>query len=331
MNHYETALDKSFKRVIIVIRELMKNVTKTVYSLFYPETEKVTDDLWKSCPHFLYKKAYENKNVQNKFHLKFKNQWLKWTNKSLKFHPNLLKNFYPTAGSSEAIRESLAQYKAQGGEYICVFKGEYEGYKALALSYNLKVYEIDRNLWDVQKFPDKYVRFYISQPSSIDGNVWDKFDLFLKRMVKEQINVMVDVCYLGTTTKDIKINLNSPAIHTVFFSLSKVFGVYYHRIGGVFSRKPIMGLEGNQWFKNLFSLLLGIELMRKYKINELPKKYHSHQLEICKKLKANPSDVIMLANSKESKHLEYNRNGIYRFCITPLLDKTITKEKNEKS
>lgn len=292
--------------------------SKTVFSLVYPETEKVLAKLWKKRPLYLYQNSYLEKPIQTKLHLKFRDRWLKWTSRSISHNPELIKNFYPTAGSSEAIRESLALFKAQGGKKIHVFSGEYEGYRALAEAYDLKVIEFDRNQWKKIKLsPDD--RFYISQPSSIDGNLWKEFPNFIKKMETSKAKVMLDVCYVGTTTKKIKVDTNSPAIHTLFFSLSKVFGVYFHRIGGVFSKEPIPGLEGNKWFKNLFSLLLGIKLMKKYKLNKLPKKYKKLQHKICHQNKIKPSDVIMLAFSdltnEKAKDFKRTSNQA-RYCLT---------------
>src|SRR5918999_601042 len=67
-----------------------------------------------------------------------------------------------------------------------------------------------------------------------------------------------------------RLDLRSPSLGAVFFSLSKAFGVYYHRIGGVLSRAPLPGLEGNRWFKNVFSLALGTLLLERFGVRELP-------------------------------------------------------------
>lgn len=50
---------------------------------------------------------------------------------------------------------------------------------------------------------------------------------------------------------------NAPAVAGVVFSLSKVMGAYYRRIGGALARDPVEGLWANRWFKNLDSLYLG--------------------------------------------------------------------------
>ena len=138
----------------------------------------------------------------------------------------------------------------------------------------------------------------------------------------------IDLCYVGCTTKAMpKIDLNIDALDTVFFSLSKVFGVYYHRIGGVFTKAPMPALVGNRWFKNLLSIEYGTELMQKYALGELPQKYKILQHEIVEaaqsfgRLKA--SDVVLLAyeNASGSESDVYKRlPDLRRFCLTPELD-----------
>ena len=63
----------------------------------------------------------------------------------------------------------------------------------------------------------------------------------------------------------------------VIFSLSKPFGVYYHRIGGVLTRAEVPTLRGHLWFKNLFSLHLGERLMAAHGARELPARYAALQ------------------------------------------------------
>ncbi len=132
----------------------------------------------------------------------------------------------------------------------------------------MQVIQHNRQFWkDLERDSDAMRPgdcFYLSQPSSIDGNTWDDADEFIKMMAHTHpyVRIRLDLCYLGTTTRPFKLlNANMFNVDMIFFSLSKVFGVYYHRIGGVFCKRKLPGLFGNRWFKNLFSLQLGCELM----------------------------------------------------------------------
>jgi hypothetical protein len=182
--------------------------------------------------------------------------------------------------------------------------------------------------------------FYLSHPSSIDGNIWPHADAFIEAMAKNhpQVSIRLDLCYLGTTTKDFVLNnANLFNVEMIFFSLSKVFGVYYHRIGGVFSKKAFPGLYGNKWFKNLFSLKLGTALMEEFSPKDLPRKYAHLQEEAVVELRENTgehptaaSDVVLLAwasrpVSRPNKAWEdcFIRGNHIRYCLTPYMGRKL--------
>lgn len=303
---------------------------KAIYSLCYPETSRTIDDLTDVYPHEIYDSVW-NKETE-RYDRNFLNTWSKWVSPVFSFEP---KHFYGyvSAGSSEAIRETLAQYKAFAGDKarIHVFDGEYEGFYRYAKCYNIEVLTHDRNNYEISlkglNIRDTEL-FFISQPSAIDGNIWEGLDDFLIYVGRNfsKLKIYLDVAYVGTCVKDSKIDIQNPLIDTVFFSLSKPFGVYYHRIGGVFSRSPINGLEGNQWFHNKFSLLLGITLMERYKVNELPKKYIHLQEEAVKILKEKiitnitASDCLLIANSSTTAEKEFRRTyKNNRYCLTNII------------
>lgn len=304
---------------------------KTVYSLLYPETKKLTKELWRENPHFLYEDSYLQPEYQTDIESKFKNAWLNWSKNQITFDETLF-YFYNTAGSSEAIRESLASLKASGIDTIYTFSGDYEGYRSLAESYNLKVVSILRDEWKNIVPNSLKGAFYFSNPSSIDGNVWEDAQDFISKMKSENPECLlrVDLCYVGTSSKIINLDLND--VDMIFFSLSKVYGVYFHRIGGVFSKNKMLGLEGNKWFKNLFSLYLGIKLLETYDINYFPTQYRSTQVSSVNLInKENsldfiPSDVVILAYS-ENQVLGYSRDPLTssRICLTPIMSQTINK------
>jgi len=118
--------------------------SKTVYSLYYPRVQAVIDKLSKDFPHDLYKEAWTKK--QDTLHEEFLDTWKNWAKP---FIPDVhwgkeFPHSYPTNGSSEAIRETLAQYAADCAiqevhPVIHTFIGEYEGYKAIAEGYNIEV------------------------------------------------------------------------------------------------------------------------------------------------------------------------------------------------
>lgn len=307
-------------------------ITRTVYSLYLPETRKVIDELTHPFPHDMYEEAETKK--QDEMHMPFLDGWRSWVSEQVEFSSSIEDWYsYPCNGSSEAIRESIAYYASRPyTRPLCVhvFDGEYEGYQAFAEGYNIHVVKHDRNnyafsfnsYYDSKQHDAGWTHmnndlFFISQPSAIDGNVWDGFDEFVKWMEKKhpEVKIMVDLCYVGCTLPIVpKIDLTAKNIHTIYFSLSKVFGLYYYRSGGVFTKDELPGLYGNMWFKNLLTLHIATELMKRYKCSELMMVKYKQLQKICvddichrnwliqnKIYQINefsPSDVFLLAHKK---------------------------------
>lgn len=312
-------------------------ISKTVYSLCFPETENLLRSfLSKNDFSDFYNETWTKK--QDLYHLELSEGFKEWSKDYLKFNQ---KHFYPTNGSSEAIREQIC-YLISLNKNIIVFEGEYEGYEAIVNSLGKKVIKIKREDYKSEEnleFYNKDNVFFISQPSSIDGNYWKDFDNFIKLLELKECSLYVDIVYLGCT-KDIKlIDLTSNIIKGVFFSLSKSFGVYYHRIGGCYLREENPLLYGNMWFKNILSMKFGIELMKNFKLGYFPNKYNKEKKLVSKILKEElnfevvDSDSLLLINIKRTNTeidslIERNKKSeILRVCITPKLEEIIKGNK----
>jgi hypothetical protein len=145
---------------------------------------------------------------------------------------------------------------------------------------------------------------------------------------------MVDLTYVGTVGAPYAVDVRSPVVHTVFFSLSKVFGVYYHRVGGALSRAPLTGLYGNRWFKNTFSLELGRRLLESFPVQAIPRRYAAQQAKAVESVAAKlgvpavASDVVLLAHHDWREGLPaavspLRRGASVRYCLTPALDRLL--------
>lgn len=317
--------------------------TKTVYSVLYPEVSNYIKQIYQQPEIYeLHEDSYLDGSKHEEKH--FREAYLLWVHQGVQgLHG--YKHFYPTAGSSEAIREVLGNVST--GRYnenktkgtIHVFKGEYEGFAALS---DTVVYH-DRNSWTSlidggEKTFGSHDLFVLSEPSSIDGNCWSRFGQFVDFCQANNISVAVDLAYIGALTTHTSVPLGSPCIKYVFISLSKCFGTYFRRIGGVFSREPVPGLIGNQWFKNLDSLYIGRKLMEKFSLHELPMKYANVQfmaVELAlgeqQAFKTDCADVFMLANSYKAKEAGLGDcirtdNNIARICLTPAITKLLKGE-----
>lgn len=324
-------------------RLLAAGASKTVYAMVTPEVEHIKmgvfgdNGVGTSQNDYLdmFRHAWTGK--QDAYHVDFFDKWHAWSAPVVDLDRANFPFYYPCNGASEPIRHLIYKLAAQtrGLAKIHIFNGEYEGYKAMAEAAGLEVVEWDRTDWQTKSGLINRVEwnmgtsdlFFLSQPSAIDGNVWGEFNEFISRMPKN--TVVADVTYVGAvpdTAITERFNLNADAIHSVIFSLSKPFGVYYDRIGGIFMREEDGGLFGNRWFKNLTSLAIGSKLLDAFSVFDIPFNLALSQNLMVQRVNAElglnvkPSDVVILAggpagDDELSSYL--SRAGNIRICLTP--------------
>lgn len=331
-------------------------VSKTVYALVTPETEAVKAKVFgdfESASRNAYLEQFRDAWTakQDRYHEEFFEVWHNWSKPVVELDRANFPFFYPTAGASEPLRHLIFEHAAKIGFHggaIHVFEGEYEGYKAMAEAAGLRFVEHTRDGRDGWHTPFgarlnriasamNWSRdlFFISQPSAIDGNVWAEFNEFISKMPEN--SVVADLTYVGAVPQRAvteKFNMNAPAIRNVVFSLSKPFGAYYDRIGGVFCREENLGLFGNRWFKSLSALSIGTALMKAFDVYYMPETYGPYQramtVRVAKEIGVHllePSDVFLLATGTTefpNELADYlTRAGRVRLCLTPGLAERI--------
>jgi hypothetical protein len=315
------------------------HVTKTVYGIYYPETRRIVDALWSERPHGWYEKNYTGR--QDPMHRGFLARWRAWVAEAGVALGDGYAHEYPTAGANEAIHALMAQHATHGARRIHVFRGEYEGYTHLAAALGLEVVTHARHarawhhtLAAQAKAGD---RFWLSHPSAIDGNVWPDFAHFVETLprVAPDLRLIVDLTYVGAVPRLPPIDVTHPMIEALLFSLSKPFGVYYHRIGGLVARAEVPSLRGHHWFKNIFSVILGERLLTAHSARDLPSRYEASQKDaIATAMAAGAipaaaiaSDVVMLAHLPEPAEAPgfeaFARADGLRFCISPAMDRSL--------
>ncbi len=166
-------------------------VSKIVYALVMPETEQTIDAVLdgieagpdgsgREAYHAMFREAWTQK--QDAVHGEFFDRWLEWTQPVVSMESTSFAYRYPTSGASEGLREAIHAYGARARvenfePTIHVFDGEYEGYAAYARAAAIPLVAHRRSRWqeaiETMRPTDQ---FYISQPSGIDGCVWDEFD-----------------------------------------------------------------------------------------------------------------------------------------------------------
>ena len=321
-------------------------MSRPVFDCKWPETRAVVEELWASRPHHLYDRPYDG--LQDDLGERFLASWRAWATPVVTI-PKALSFAYATMGSTEAIRETLALHAMQRGvaqkegrkPTIHIFDGEYEGYSGQFEGYGGAVVRHDREAY--AESMAKTVRagdsFYVSQPSAVDGNVWPGFDAFLAHVEQHHpdVGVFADLTYVGAVGREYAVNVDSPVIRAVFFSLSKPLGVYYHRVGGVFSRDALPGLYGNRWFKTSFGLALGMRLCERFGVREIAQRYSGLQRQeterIAKeaRIQLAPSDAVLLAHGAAKQDgmpddiAALRRGRTVRLCLTPSLERAFAR------
>ena len=325
-------------------------LSKTVYALRYPESVRVVADTLHQTAENQNDYFFAHTGKQDTLHNVFLDKYRSWASEVVNADWDKFAYQYPTNGSSEAIREQIAYLAASGIDCLYVLDGEYEGYEAIAKGLGLRVIKINRlkaldKDYLKQSFPYQPGVFFISQPSSIDGNIWAHYDDFMVLLneIYPSMGVYVDLAYVGCIADNYQLELQYENVEGIFFSLSKAFGVYYDRIGGVFLKNENPLLYGNKWFKNILSMKIGFNLMDAYDVYTIPKKYRFVQEHAVDDLIQDfkyiqKADVILLANlgkdllNKETISL-LSRNpqeDTVRICLTAILEGKIREPLDEK-
>jgi hypothetical protein len=331
--------------------------SKTVYALVTPETEAAKNFILGNAAagpdaarrHHLeqFRDAWTGKQYAS--HEVFIERWMAWAAPVVTIDAAGFPWRYPTAGGSEALFHVITAYgnRARVERFnpeVHVFAGEYEGYKAYAEACGIAAVEHRRADWQsVGRTLPETALFCLSQPSAIDGNVWGEANGFLALLTAARApRVLLDVTYVGSIADApaARIAANSPSVAALAFSLSKPFGVYYDRIGGVLCRQAMPSLFGNQWFKNLTSLQLGQALLERHDVFDLPRRYKNVQREAAARvgrklgLALSPCDVSVLAQANAGATTDpalaaflrrpaSDPDAPLRLCLTPAMAEMI--------
>ena len=287
---------------------------------------------------------------QDEMHAAYFDLWLKWSAPVIVMDEAAFSHRYPTAGASEGIVKLMAEYATKlwskgGRPTVHVFEGEYEGFPSFAEALSIPVRRHRRDDWEVMIHAvDADAQVWISQPSSIDGEIWPHFDEFMGTMaaMRPDVQIIPDLSYVGSVAHPYQIVLDYDNVPAFVISQSKPFGGYYHRCGGVFSRSERGTLFGNRWFKNLTSLAWGVEMMKAHAVHDLPRRYRAQQERATRLIGRRlgieglaPAGVSVLATAPvpvdPSPLLSALIRGVgddrqLRVCVTPTMTRLIAPE-----
>lgn len=140
----------------------------------------------------------------------------------------------------------------------------------------------------------------VSTPFALTGKVHKDLENTITLCEKHNAELMLDFIYLpNLTTENFEIDLNYECIKTISFSLSKTFPVQNAKIAIRFSRKKIndpMQISNDENVANRLSCGIGLEVMQRFEIDYMAKKYHSQQIHWCNVLGLIPTDVVHFAS-----------------------------------
>lgn len=332
---------------------LAAGLCKPVISWISPDTRAVVDALWAERPHALYEAAYTGR--QDAMHEPFMDALTAWLRPVVALPDWPQGVWHPTAGATEGIRSVLQQAavaaRAQGVEPVLhVFEGEYEGYGFSARAAGMRVDTHPRPSAELlateggrllgHPHEGRGHLWAVSAPSALDGRVREGWPAFARALAvaAPHARILLDLCYVGTVARPYHLDARVPNVAAVVCSLSKSFGVYYHRIGAVFVPTPLPDLLGNIWFKNLLSLELGRRLLADRDPYGLPRRsaaLSARALECARAatgLPWAPSDCSLLAvvpvralrqapRPLRPALATLQRGPVLRACLTPWLDR----------
>jgi hypothetical protein len=294
---------------------------KTVYSYYLPEVREAIDTLAVEFPHSTFLKSTTGKGL-DEFEQPVIEKFVKFQSKALKGIEKFPYRYW-TAGSEEGIREYMSwMASADKPPVVLGIRGEYEGYKAVAESRGLTYADyVPYHSWSNSTL-------FLSNPSARDGNIIPNAEV--SSMANAQ-KVFYDLSYLGSTEFH-EFDLTHNNIDAVAVSFSKPYGLFYYRIGMLFSKHEIPSLYGNRWFKNVFSIMVADRVMDELvSPMVVPQRYKVLQQEIVRDINDRYSLGLHCSNSfllacrpkgddlneeQQDALAPFDRGAGYRLCLT---------------
>lgn len=231
---------------------------------------------------------------------RFSKLYHRWIHSSSQPVQGLPQQRFIVSGVTDAFNQLYGLY-----ERIGVFNGEYMYHEHVLGD------RVTTNLEDADCI-------VISHPFSGDGN--SSHDR-IKQADKLGIPIFID-CALFGVCYDIDFNFeNYKNIHSVCFSLSKVFGTGLNRVGLLYTKDKFACSVYSTWdYPLLSSAEDHYTLIMTIGPDDLPTKYKNAQNNICKDLELTPSSTVIFGLDYTDKYIDYKRGDTNRVCITTLLE-----------
>jgi len=257
----------------------MAEPTPTVYSYYSPEVASVCTHYFRTHTGNVHDAHHQTlrMNIEpglDELHLPLMRKYEQFARGEGVIGLETFKHSYYTNGSSEGLFHLIARYLTLDLP-LYVLEGEYQGYGEFAKALGKFVQPISllTPVSELQEWKSGVI--FLVNPASHDGNV--RTGVLNDILRNTDHRVVLDLAYMGMTQKPLNIDLTHPKIVAVVGSLSKPFGLYYHRIGFCYSVSPIDSLFGNKWFKNALSIKLGEAVLDEIDLESYKRKYFALQ------------------------------------------------------
>lgn len=141
-----------------------------------------------------------------------------------------------------------------------------------------------------------------SIPFALTGKKHKHLDNILEQSLKHNCDVMLDFIYLPNCTRPIEIDLAHDAISEITFSFSKTFPVQCAKIAvRLTKQKPNdpMQISNDENICNRLSAGLAYDIIQKFSVDYMARKYNNKQKFWCDKLGLNTSPVVHFATGED--------------------------------
>lgn len=213
-------------------------------------------------------------------------QWIMSTSNNVLSNLTRFEYSDVTVGTTQSFDEAYLRYC---NRQLRVFSNEYGYHKR---SVNCKFLDadgvyvpLDINDWVI-----------VSLPFSGNGYISDMYSILLKDAEEKNVPVLIDCAWFGTCA-GVDINLLSPSIQEVTFSLSKGIGLGNMRTGIRFSNYTTGYIRQQNEYTHLVksNMQLGIWQMNKFSPDYISNKYQKAYTAMCVELGMKPTKCMHVA------------------------------------
>lgn len=194
-------------------------------------------------------------------------------------------------GTTQSFDEAYHRY---ANRRLRFFRGEY--------AYHRRCFKNWKFIEDAPLDKDDFV--IISYPFCSTGNKHLNYDQVLEHCTHLKIPVVIDCAYFGTC-QDLNIDVSSPCIESVSFSLSKGTGLGDIRSGirySFFDDFFPISQQNKYDHTVLAAAKIGLYMMSEFTPDFIPQKYRIAQIAVCQELNIQPTPCMHLGNAQQHEN-----------------------------